>query len=312
MSQAAALSTMPVSNPTLSRRAALALFAIVIFTWGFNWTVTKLILQHGATPLWTIAIRSAIAAMVLLPLLMWRGELIVPRRGDWAVVISIGVLHMTAFAALVGLGISLIPAGRSIVLGYTTPLWVAPGAALFLRERLSRMQVVGVALGIAGLALIFNPVAFDWSDQRALLGNALILIAAFCWAASILHVRAHKWVSTPFQLVFWEVLLATILLIAAAFAVEGTPHIRWGWQVAALFFYGGVFGVALAYWAMAMVNRSLPAVTTSLGILATPVVGVLSAVVALGEGLSLPLLGAMLLIGGGIALGTLEHWKRQH
>ena len=244
MSQAAALSAAPVSNPTLSKRAALVLFAIVIFTWGFNWTVTKLILQYGATPLWTIAIRSAIAAVFLLPLLMWKGELIVPRRGDWPVVISIGVLHMTAFAALVGLGLSLIPAGRSIVLGYTTPLWVAPGAALFLREKLTRMQVVGVVLGIAGLALIFNPLAFDWSDRKALLGNALIMIAAFCWAASILHVRAHKWVSTPFQLVFWEVLLATVLLIVIAFAFEGAPNLRWGWQMIALFLYGGVFGVA--------------------------------------------------------------------
>jgi drug/metabolite transporter (DMT)-like permease len=310
MSQAAALCAAPVSNPTLSKRAALLLFAIVIFTWGLNWTVTKLILHYGATPLWTITIRSAIAAVFLLPLLMWKGELIFPKRGDWPVVISIGVLHMTAFAALVGLGLSLIPAGRSIVLGYTTPLWVAPGAALFLREKPSRMQVVGVAVGMLGLALIFNPLAFDWSDRKALLGNAVIMLAAFCWAASILHVRAHKWISTPFQLVFWEVLLATILLGLIAYAFEGAPRIHWRWEVIALFFYGGVFGVALAYWAMAMVNRSLPAVTTSIGILATPVVGVLSAVVALGEALSLPLVGAMLLIGGGIAMGTLEHWRR--
>ena len=310
MSQAAALSAAPVSNPTLSKRAALVLFAIVIFTWGFNWTVTKLILQYGATPLWTIAIRSAIAAVFLLPLLMWKGELIVPRRGDWPVVISIGVLHMTAFAALVGLGLSLIPAGRSIVLGYTTPLWVAPGAALFLREKLTRMQVVGVVLGIVGLALIFNPLAFDWSDRKALLGNALIMLAAFCWAASILHVRAHKWVSTPFQLVFWEVLLATVLLAVLALAVDGPPQIRWSVPVVLLFLYGGVIGVALAYWAMAMVNRSLPAVTTSIGILATPVVGVLSAMAVLGEPLSLPLVGAMLMIFGGIALGTFDQWRR--
>jgi drug/metabolite transporter (DMT)-like permease len=217
---------------------------------------------------------------------------------------------MTAFGALVGLGLSMIPAGRSIVLGYTTPLWVAPGAALFLREKLSRMQVIGVAVGMLGLALIFNPLAFDWNDRKALLGNALILIAAFCWAASILHVRAHKWISTPFQLVFWEVLLSTVLLVLIALLFEGVPVIPWRWEVMALFFYGGAFGVVLAYWAMAMVNRSLPAVTTSIGILATPVVGVLSAVVALNEPLSLPLVGAMLLIGGGIAMGTLEHWRR--
>jgi drug/metabolite transporter (DMT)-like permease len=296
------------TNPVLSRRAAPLLFAIVIFAWGFNWTVTKLILQ-SAPPLWTITVRSAIAALFLLPVLMLRGELVWPRRGDLAVVASIGVLHMTAFAALVGVGLGLIPAGRSIVLGYTTPLWVAPGAALFLGERLTRARLAGVALGVAGLLLMFNPLAFDWSDRRALLGNAFVLLAAFCWAASILHVRAHKWVSTPFQLVLWEVLLATVLLALLAWVFEGPPHIRWSAQVVGLFLYGGVIGVALAYWAMAMVNRSLPAVTTSLGILATPVVGVLSALVTLHEPLSLPLVGAMLLIAGGIAMGTLDHWR---
>jgi len=297
-------------NPTLSRRAAILLFATVILAWGFNWTVTKLILQ-SAPPLWTIAIRSGIAIFALLPLLLASGNLALPKRADLPVVASIALLHMTAYAVLVALGLQLISAGRSIVLGYTTPLWVAPGAMLFLGERMTRWRAAGVVLGVGGLALMFNPAAFDWSDHRALLGNAMILLAAVCWAASILHVRAHKWVSTPFQLVFWEVLLATALLAALAFVFEGVPRIRWSRQVVLLFLYGGVIGVALAYWAMAMVNRSLPAVTTSLGILATPVVGVLSALATLHEPLSLPLIGAMLLIGGGIALGTVEHWKHK-
>ncbi len=72
-----------------------------------------------------------------------------------------------------------------------------------------------------------------------------------------------------------------------------------------LLLYGGVCGTALAYWAMAMVNRSLPAAaTTSLGLLATPVVGTISAAIALGEPIAPVLLVAMILIVGGIAVGT--------
>jgi drug/metabolite transporter (DMT)-like permease len=56
---------------------------------------------------------------------------------------------------------------------------------------------------------------------------------------------------------------------------------------------------------MAMVNRSLPAMTTSLGLLATPVVGTGSAHLMLGEPITLPLICAMVLIIGGIAVGTL-------
>lgn len=53
-----------------------------------------------------------------------------------------------------------------------------------------------------------------------------------------------------------------------------------------------------------MVNRSLPAVTTSLGILATPVIGVISSAIAFGEPISLSLLVAMALILTGIAVGA--------
>jgi drug/metabolite transporter (DMT)-like permease len=73
-----------------------------------------------------------------------------------------------------------------------------------------------------------------------------------------------------------------------------------------LFLFASVFGVVLAYWAMAVVNRSLPAVTTSLGILATPVVGTLGSAIALEEPIGMALLAAMGLILSGIAVGTID------
>lgn len=288
----------------LQRRAALALFAVVILAWGFNWTVTKLLVQ-SVPPLWLSAIRSAIALVVLFFMTLATRDLRLPRRGDLAVVFNIALLHMTAFAALMAFGLQTVAAGRSIVLGFTTPLWVIPGAMLFLGERLTPQRAAGVALGLAGLALMFNPASFDWSDTRVLRGNGLLLLAAFCWAVSIVHIRKHTWISTPYQLVFWEVLIATVLLALLAAGFEGAPQIAWDARVSLLFLYGGVIGVALAYWAMAMVNRSLPAVTTSLGVLATPVVGVLSSIVFLNEALDLTLAAAMVLILGGIALGNL-------
>ena len=290
-------------NQPLSRRSALALFAIVIFAWGFNWTVAKLTLE-AMTPLWMAAIRAGLAAVVLLLVMLATRSLRLPQRGDVPVVCSIALLHMTAFAALMALGLQFVPAGRSIVLGYTTPLWVTPAAVLLLGERLTPARAAGVTIGMAGLAVMFNPLAFDWADKRALLGNGLLLLSALCWAISILHTRAHQWVSTPFQLVFWEVLLATVVLTLLACVFEGWPQIAWSMKLVLLLGYGSVFGVALAYWAMAMVNRSLPAVTTALGVLATPVVGVVSSMVVLDEPFSLALLAALTMIVGGSALGT--------
>jgi len=60
----------------------------------------------------------------------------------------------------------------------------------------------------------------------------------------------------------------------------------------------------LAYWAVALVNRALPAMTTSLGLLGVPVVGILCSTWLLHETFDAPLLGALSLIIAGIVIGT--------
>ena len=103
---------------------------MVILAWGFNWTVTKVLVQN-VTPLWMVAIRSGIALAALFGLTLATGDLRLPRRGDLPLVFNIALLHMVAFAILMGIGLQHVPAGRSIVLGFTTPLWVIPGAMFF-------------------------------------------------------------------------------------------------------------------------------------------------------------------------------------
>src|SRR5262249_9194834 len=120
----------------------------------------------------------------------------------------------------------------------------------------------------------------------------------------ILHLRAHSWIATPFELVPWEALLATAVLIPLAWAWEGAPRAMWSPALVLLLLYGGTVATALPYWAMQMVNGRLPAITTALGILIVPVVGVACSTIALGEPLTWGLLIAMALILGGIALGT--------
>ncbi len=63
---------------------------------------------------------------------------------------------------------------------------------------------------------------------------------------------------------------------------------------------------ALAYWAMSMVNRSISALTTALGTTATPLVGIASAAILLGEPIDASLAVAATLIIAGISLATLS------
>lgn len=276
---------------------------MVVVAWGLTWPVNKLILE-SLSPLWMAALRSAIATVALFLIAILRGRLVVPLRHDVPVLLSITLLHMVGFVVLANIGLQLVPTGRSVVLAYTTPLWVTPGAWLLLGERLSARRLAGVLAGVAGLVILFNPLAFDWTDRDAVLGNAAIVGAAVLWAGSILHIRAHRWHATPFELVPWETLLATAILVPVALLSENRPGVVWDVRLVLLMLYSAVPGTALAYWAIAMASRDLPAVTTSLGLLGTPVISLVVATVWLGEAVTPSLVVAVLLILGGVALGS--------
>ncbi|HEY7649079.1 MAG TPA: DMT family transporter [Methylomirabilota bacterium] len=285
-----------------THREGLFFLLIVVVAWGLTWPVNKLILE-SLSPLWMMALRSAIATVALFALSIALGRLALPPRADLPVVFSITLLHMIGFAVLAAWGLRLVPAGRSVVLAYTATLWVIPGAVLFLRERLTLRRVAGVAIGLIGLLALFNPLAFDWTSRDVILGNAAIIAAAMLWAASILHIRGHRWHSNPFDLVPWEMLLATAILTPAAIA-SGAPAAEWNGRLLALLLYAGIPGTAVAYWATAVASRNLPAVTTALGLLTTPVFSVTVSTLWLGEPLTPSLVAAIVLVLGGIALGT--------
>jgi drug/metabolite transporter (DMT)-like permease len=289
--------------PPSARRQGLLALVIVIVAWGLTWPVNKVVLAT-LSPLWAVTLRSAIATIALFALTAWRGRTAWPSRQDLPVLLSITLLHMVGFNLLASWGLGLVPTGRTVVLAYTTPLWVTPGAALFLREPLTARRAVGVLIGLAGLVTLFNPLALDWSDRDVVLGNLAILAGALLWAVSILHIRAHRWVSTPFALIPWETLLATVLLLPIALATPPPAPADWTPSFIVLLLYLGIMGTAIAYWATATASRNLPAVTTSLGLLATPVVSVITATLWLGEPLTLTLVIAIVLVLGGVAIGS--------
>ncbi|MDR1658797.1 MAG: DMT family transporter [Desulfovibrio sp.] len=287
----------------ISRRRAILLFTLVVVFWGLNWPVVKLLVQT-IPPLWSAALRCIIAAAAVLVVQCVTGSFVIPKKRDISIILVIGVLNMTCGPAFMAAGLQFVPAGRSAVLGYTTPLWVAPGAWLFLGEALSPRRLLGVAAGLAGVFVLCNPFSVDAGSDTVLLGHGLLLLSAFSWAVAILRIRAHVWLSTPFQLLLWQSLLSSALLSALALIFEGPPSFSVSPRIALLLAYCGIPATALAYWAMTVINASLPAVTTSLGVLAAPVVGILGSAVMLGETVDARLIISACLILGGIALGA--------
>lgn len=284
-------------------RILLLLMACVVMSWGTMWVVMKVVVAE-VSPLWAIAIRNGIAAVGLGVLLAATGRFRLPKRGDWPIILAISLMHMSASAVLMATGLQHVPVGRSVVLAYTTPLWVAPAAWLILKEPMPARRVAGVLVGLVGTAFLFNPASFDWQDEVALAGNAMLLLSALFWSGSILYTRVHRWVSSPIQLVPWQALLSALVLAIVARSIEGAPAIAPSPGLIAAFSYCSLVGVVLAYWGMTIVNSSLPATTTSLGFLATPVVGMLVSALTLGEAIDGAVLLSFTMIIAGVAIGT--------
>ena len=296
---------MPTTEAETARSSharGLLMLLVVVLAWGTCWPVNKALLDH-MPPLWSLALRSVVSAMALFPLAMATSGLKFPTKQDAPVLLSIVLLHMIGFAVLATLALQFVPAGRSTVLAYTSVLWAPLLAAIFLGEKLSLRRAAGLGLGVLGLMVIFNPLTFDWSDGRAVFGNAALLLGALLWGISIVHNRAHRWQATPFQLAPWQALLAALILVGIAAAAEGVPHIDWSLRAVLLLLFAGIPGTALAYWAVAVASSSLPAATTSVGLLGTPAVSVIVSMAMLGEQPTVPLIVALVLILAGVIVG---------
>jgi len=191
-----------VRVPTLTRNTAYGLLSLLVLIWGANWPLLKIGLAY-ITPLWLAVIRVGFGAVCLFAYLGLTGQLAVPTRRDLPILLSVAIFQMVLFLPLSNFGLSHVPAGRSAVLVYTTPLWVAPGAVAFLGERLTPLKLVGLACGLVGILVLFNPLALDWSNRDVLVGSFSLLSAAMIWGLSILHIRAHDWHLSPLQLTPW-------------------------------------------------------------------------------------------------------------
>ena len=292
----------------LTRGQAYGLLALVVFIWGANWPTMKMGLHH-ITPLWFAAARFWMGSLCLFAVLAFRGRLAWPSRRDLPVLLSVGLTQMALFQPTVNFGLNHVAAGRAAVLVYTTPLWVVPGAMLFLGEKIGALKWVGVALGCLGVAVLFNPFGLDWTNRDVAIGSLLLMFAAMIWGIAVLHIRAHKWHLSPLQLTPWQLLLAAMLVTPVAAMFEGNAKPDWSPPLIYALVYNGPIATAFAFWAATSISRALPAVTSSLSFLAVPAMGILLSLPSLGEVPDLSLLGGFGLILAGVLLVNLADWR---
>lgn len=295
----------------MSLRGAYLLLMAIILLWGSNWPIMKIGLNEGLPPFWFAVSRLFLGMVTLLLLLAALGRLKLPQRSDLPVILTVGLLQVALFLGAINFALQFVEAGRSSVLAYTTPLWVTPAAILILGERPSRLKIAGLLLGLIGLIALFNPLALDWSDRDVVIGNMILMLAAVGWAIAILHVRGHRWSGSVLEIIPWQMMVALVPLTLLALVFEGDYRPQLSGTAWAVIAYNGPIATGFCYWATITVTRSLPAISTSLGLLGVPMVGVGSSVLLLSERLTPSLLLGLVGIVAGLVLVNLADLRSQ-
>ncbi len=283
-------------------RAYLLLIGLVV-VWGSHWVVVKVGLE--TIPPFTYGVLRLVGGMVVLAALMAAtGRLRRPERLDWPIIVSYGLLAVALGIAMMNLALPHIPAGRSSILAYTIPLWVVPVMLVVARVLPTRAELLGLGLGLLGLVLLLNPVAIDWGGEGALLGSLLLVVGAMGAAVALVHVRMHPWKGTPFDTQIWQLLVALVPMIVLWLVLERDRigQISWDLPTALAVLYSGPLATAFAFWASQMIVRALGPLTTGIGYLGAPVVGVIAGIIVLGEVISPLDIAGVLATGAGIVV----------
>ena len=284
-------------------RNAWFMLIFVILTWGVNWPIMKFALSFVG-PLNFALWRTILGVVTLFAVALMAGQLRFPARKTWPFILTVGVLHYGLHFLFVSMGLHYVEAGRSAILVYTTPLWVVPLAVMFLGERMRGLEMAGVITGFAGILLLFNPQALDWSSREAVLGNLSLLLAAIFWALSIFTVKKMKWDENPIHTAPWACLTGLAVIAPPALILGESSAIPLSADFAAAMLYNGIVANGLTFVAFTFVNQKLSAIHVSVGLLAIPVVGLVSSAIVMHEPVGFTKLISMILVVSGIALMT--------
>ncbi|HEY4039880.1 MAG TPA: DMT family transporter [Burkholderiaceae bacterium] len=263
----------------LSRRDTV-LLVLLTLAWGLTWPVMKYGVRE-LPPLFfrTLCITGALMILAIVARLT-SVSLSLP-RSDWLDVAKLAVPNVVVWHFAVILALTLLPAGRSALLGYTMPLWAALIGALWFGEHPPPRHWVGVAAATLATALLLSSELGSLAGHPA--GAALMLFAAAAWGFGT-HLARRLAIHVPaLAAIFWMLVAALLVLLTATVLFERD---RWRMprqgEWAAIAFNMSI-SMAFCHVVWLRLARRLPPAASGLSMMMIPALGVFSSMWLLGE-----------------------------
>ena len=283
----------------------------VVIVWGIGWPAGRVIAQDIA-PFAASWIRYVVAVALFVIYLKLSNQWMIPTRGEWKRIAWIGFFATCLYQAFFMVGMKYTAAGDASLMITFNPFFTAVLAIFFLNEAMHWRLGAGIALGLAGVTVLFlySPNVDIPFYERAL-GDALIAGAAFAWACNSIQMKiamtqpaedSDRCLS-PLQLTVWSSVIGLVMLTpiaAVETAVMGIPEPSFDGWIAILFL--AIFSTVVSYVWFADGILTIGAGKSALYVYFVPIFGIYSGYLLLDEKLGASLLIAFVLIVGGVAL----------
>ncbi len=293
----------PVEHGTGGRRVAVLLAAYgAVFFWGATPLATKVAVA-GLDPLAVGLLRTLLAGMVALPLILF-GRVAPPKSQSGRACLAISALGgFVVFPLLFSYGIQLTTAGHGALLLGILPVLTGLIAALSERRLPGGRWWLGCTIALAGTVLLVG-TRFDLSlEDGGARGDLLVLASAVAASAGYVTGARAARETGAWAVTLWGLVLASFVLLPVlpfvfewrALAAAGA--LAWG-AVLYMALLCSILAYAAWYWALGQggIGR------IGLAQFAQPLVGVALAVTLLGEAVSWPMVTAAAAILAGVAL----------
>jgi drug/metabolite transporter (DMT)-like permease len=278
-------------------------WCVLCLIWSSTWLFIKLGLSD-LPPVSFAGIRFVVAASVLWGIVAIRRSPLPKGFRAWGFLALTGFLAFSLNFGLLFWGEQRTSSGLAAVLQATIPAFGLALAHLLLpADRMTLPKVLGVSLGIAGVAVIFSDRT-TLAGPDALRGGIAIVAGAFAVALSNILVKSRGASFEPLILAGVQMTFGLVPLVVVGFLLEGNPFaFRWTPRAVLSVLYLALVGSVIAFLLFYWLLQRMDVTKVLLIALVTPVLALVLGAAVLGEKLGGRAFVGTAMILGGVSLG---------